>query len=102
MDSLVLQDPVSYVPLPSAPPVDSSDRRSQSEVMNPTLAKPVLGDTVVTVNPVPLTIRFVSAHTVSPTVTANRQWLCYCSFIIIVFIFAVGISYYILFSKHKN
>ena len=85
MDSLVLQDPISYTllpsaPLPSAPPVD----------------------TMVTVNPVPLTIRFISAHTVSPTVTANRQWLCYCFFIIVVFVFAVGVSYYILFSKHKN
>jgi hypothetical protein len=91
MDSLVIQDPsdwrsqskgdpISYAPLPSAPPVD----------------------TVVTINPVPLTIRFISAHTASPATVANRQWLCYCIFIIFVFIFAVGTSYYILFSKHKN
>ena len=78
-DSLVLQDPVAYMPLPSAPPAD----------------------TVVTVRPEPLTIRLVSVHTAS-AVTANRQWLCYCCFIIFVFLFGGFLFYHMLYDGHKN
>ena len=78
-DSLVLQDPVAYMPLPSAPPAD----------------------TVVTVRPEPLTIRLVSVHTAS-AVTANRQWLCYCCFIIFVFLFGGFLFYHMLYDGRKN
>ena len=78
-DSLVLQDPVAYSPLPSAPPADS----------------------VVTVRPEPLTIRLVSVHTAS-AVSANRQWLCYCCFIIFVFLFGGFLFYHMLYDGHKN
>ena len=78
-DPLVLQDPVAYMPLPSAPPAD----------------------TVVTVRPEPLTIRLVSVHTAS-AVTANRQWLAYCCFIIFVFLFGGFLFYHMLYYGHKN
>jgi len=75
-DSLVLQDPVAYTPLPSAPPAD----------------------TVVTVRPEPLTIRLVSVHTAAPIppVAENRKWLTYCCFIIIVVLFGM------LYGGRKN
>ena len=75
-------DPVAYSPLPSAPPADA----------------------VVTVRPEPLTIRLVSVHTASPVapVTINRQWLCYCCFIIFVFLFGVFALYYVMFGTERK
>jgi len=79
MNSLVLQDPVAYVPLPSAPPAD----------------------TVVTVRPEPLTIRLVSVHTAAP-VAENRKWLAYCCFIILVVLFGIFAFYAMLYGGRKN
>ena len=84
MDSLVLQDPVAYLPLPSAPQPSAPP-----------------ADTIVTVRPEPLTIRLVSVHTASP-VAANRQWLAYCCFIIIVILFGIFAFYTMLYGGHKN
>ena len=81
-DSLVLQDPVAYSSLPSAP-------------------QPSAPHTIVTVRPEPLTIRLVSVHTAS-AVTANRQWLCYCCFIIFVFLFGGFLFYHMLYDGRKN
>jgi len=78
MDSLVLQDPVAYAPLPSAPPAD----------------------TVVTVRPEPLTIRLVSPAVVP--VADHRKWLCYCCFIIFVFLFGAFAFYHMMFGGRKN
>jgi hypothetical protein len=82
MDSSILQDPVVYSPLPSAPPADA----------------------IVTVRPEPLTIRLVSVHTAAPIVpsTVNRQWLCYCCFIIFVFLFGIFAFYNVMFGGRKN
>jgi hypothetical protein len=81
-DSLVLQDPVAYSPLPSAPPAD----------------------TVVTVRPESLTFRLVSVHTAAPIppVAANRQWLAYCCFIILVVVVVLFAFYYMMFGGRKN
>jgi hypothetical protein len=81
-DSLVHQDPVAYVPLPSAPPAD----------------------TVITVRPEPLTIRLVSVHTAAPIppVAINRKWLAYCCFIIIVVLFGIFAFYTMLYGGRKN
>jgi hypothetical protein len=81
-DSLVLQDPVAYTPLPSAPPAD----------------------TVVTVRPEPLTIRLVSVHTAAPIPPSaiNRKWLAYCCFIIIVVLFGIFAFYTMLYGGRKN
>lgn len=76
MNSLVLQDPVAYTPLPSAPPAD----------------------TVVTVRPEPLTIRLVSLAPVAE----NRKWLTYCCFIIIVSVFVLFAFYTMLYGGRKN
>jgi heme/copper-type cytochrome/quinol oxidase subunit 2 len=79
MDPLVLQDPVAYTPLPSAPPAD----------------------TVVTVRPEPLTIRLVSVHTAAP-VAENRKWLTYCCFIILVAVFVLFAFYYMMFGAERK
>jgi hypothetical protein len=86
-DSLVLQDPVAYVPLPSAPQPSAPP-----------------ADTVVTVRPEPLTFRLVSVHTAAPIppVAINRKWLAYCCFIIIVVLFGIFAFYTMLYGGHKN
>ena len=82
MDSSILQDPVVYSPLPSAPPADA----------------------IVTVRPEPLTIRLVSVHTAAPIppVAINRKWLAYCCFIIIVVLFGIFAFYTMLYGGRKN
>ena len=83
MDSLVLQDPVAYVPLPSAPQPSAPP-----------------ADTVVTVRPEILTIRLVNP---GAPAADNRKWLSYCCFIIIVISFGLFAFYYMMFgSQRKN
>ena len=77
MDPLVLQDPVAYTPLPSAPPAD----------------------TVVTVRPEILTIRLVSP---AAPVAENRKWLAYCCFIIFVISFGLFAFYYMMFGAERK
>ena len=86
-DSLVLPDPVAYLPLPSAPQPSAPP-----------------ADTMVTVRSEPLTIRLVSVHTAAPVspVAANRQWLAYCCFIIIVILFGIFAFYTMLYGGRKN
>ena len=92
MDSLVLQDPVAYsvlpsAPQPSAPPADhlsSSARESDTSV--------------ITVRPEILTIRLESPEPVAQ----NRKWLGYCCFIIFVFLFGAFAFYHMMFGGRKN
>ena len=80
-DSLVHQDPVAYVPLPSAPQPSAPP-----------------ADTIVTVRPEILTIRLVNPTPVAP----NRKWLGYCCFIIIVVLFGIFAFYHMLYGGRKN
>ena len=83
MDSLVLQDPVAYVPLPSAPQPSA----------------PPAENTVITVRPEILTIRLVSP--VMP-VAENRKWLGYCCFIILVVVVGLAAFYYMMFGAERK
>jgi len=83
MDSLVLQDPVAYAPLPSAPQPSAPP-----------------ADSIVTVRPEPLTIRLV-APVVVPAAD-NRKWLCYCCFIIFVFLFGAFAFYHMMFGAQRK
>ena len=82
MDSLVLQDPVAYVPLPSAPQPSAPP-----------------ADTVVTVRPEILTIRLVSPE---PLAADNRKWLGYCCFIIVVILIGLIAFYYMMFGAQRK
>ena len=82
MDSLVLQDPVAYVPLPSVPQPSAPP-----------------ADTVVTVRPEILTIRLVSPE--APAAD-NRKWLSYCCFIIIVILISLIAFYYMMFGAQRK
>ena len=85
MDSLVLQDPVAYIPLPSVPQPSAPP-----------------ADTLVTVRPEILTIRLVNP-VAAVTAADNRKWLSYCCFIIIVISFGLFAFYYMMFgSERKN
>ena len=81
-DSLILQDPVAYIPLPSAPQPSAPP-----------------ADTIVTVRPEILTIRLISPE---PAATVNRRWGFYCGFIIIVILIGLIAFYYMLYGGRKN
>jgi|APCry1669190327_1035288.scaffolds.fasta_scaffold01586_4 hypothetical protein len=77
-------DPVAYAPLPSAPQPS---------------APPV--DSIITVRPKILTIRFENPAAVIAA-TTNRRWLGYCIFIIFVVLFALGAFYFMMFGVERK